>query len=394
MKKVLLVIPEKSYKSNDFVLAAKRLKIPFSIITDSQQVSESLTDNIIISNFEKKISLEVLEKLKDITHVLPVDHSSLEFASKLKDLLSATGNTYNSVMNAMDKYKSRIIFNEVTEVKINNSYVNDTEDLLTFMSKFNTGVLKPTKGTASNKVIKVTHQNMDQPLMKNIIKDCNKDELIIEEFVEGDEYAFEGMLIDSKLSKFVVFEKPLVFVEPYFEESIYITPSNLSNVIVEEAQSKIEKACQKLGLTNGPIHAEFKIANDEVFLIEINPRMIGGLCSRCLSFGLFKQSLEELILLSFSTGNFKQIELLSNYVGVLMLPVPKSGKFRSINHEEIINIENVSSVDITVSKNSSINMPPNGERYLGFVFSQGENKLVVMQALKKALKIAEPIIDS
>lgn len=394
MKKVLLVIPEKSYKSNDFVLAAKRLKIPFSIITDSQQVSESLTDNIIISNFEKEISLEVLEKLKDITHVLPVDHSSLEFASKLKDLLSATGNTYNSVMNAMDKYKSRIIFNEVTEVKINNSYVNDTEDLLTFMSKFNTGVLKPTKGTASNKVIKVTHQNMDQPLMKNIIKDCNKDELIIEEFVEGDEYAFEGMLIDSKLSKFVVFEKPLVFVEPYFEESIYITPSNLSNVIVEEAQSKIEKACQKLGLTNGPIHAEFKIANDEVFLIEINPRMIGGLCSRCLSFGLFKQSLEELILLSFSTGNFKQIELLSNYVGVLMLPVPKSGKFRSINHEEIINIENVSSVDITVSKNSSINMPPNGERYLGFVFSQGENKLVVIQALKKALKIAEPIIDS
>ena len=394
MKKVLLVIPEKSYKSNDFVLAAKRLKIPFSIITDSQQVSESLTDNIIISNFEKEISLEVLEKLKDITHVLPVDHSSLEFASKLKDLLSATGNTYNSVMNAMDKYKSRIIFNEVTEVKINNSYVNDTEELLTFMSKFNTGVLKPTKGTASNKVIKVTHQNMDQPLMKNIIKDCNKDELIIEEFVEGDEYAFEGMLIDSKLSKFVVFEKPLVFVEPYFEESIYITPSNLSNVIVEEAQSKIEKACQKLGLTNGPIHAEFKIANDEVFLIEINPRMIGGLCSRCLSFGLFKQSLEELILLSFSTGNFKQIELLSNYVGVLMLPVPKSGKFRSINHEEIINIENVSSVDITVSKNSSINMPPNGERYLGFVFSQGENKLVVMQALKKALKIAEPIIDS
>ena len=394
MKKVLLVIPEKSYKSNDFVLAAKRLKIPFSIITDSQQVSESLTDNIIISNFEKEISLEVLEKLKDITHVLPVDHSSLEFASKLKDLLSATGNTYNSVMNAMDKYKSRIIFNEVTEVKINNSYVNDTEDLLTFMSKFNTGVLKPTKGTASNKVIKVTHQNMDQPLMKNIIKDCNKDELIIEEFVEGDEYAFEGMLIDSKLSKFVVFEKPLVFVEPYFEESIYITPSNLSNVIVEEAQSKIEKACQKLGLTNGPIHAEFKIANDEVFLIEINPRMIGGLCSRCLSFGLFKQSLEGLILLSFSTGNFKQIELLSNYVGVLMLPVPKSGKFRSINHEEIINIENVSSVDITVSKNSSINMPPNGERYLGFVFSQGENKLVVMQALKKALQIAEPIIDS
>ena len=141
MKKVLLVIPEKSYKSNDFVVAAKRLKIPFSIITDSQQVSESLTDNIIISNFDEDISPEVLMKLKDITHVLPVDHSSLEFAAKLKDLLSATGNTYLSVMNAMDKYKSRIIFNEVTKVKIENTYVNDSKDLVTFMSKFDIGVL-------------------------------------------------------------------------------------------------------------------------------------------------------------------------------------------------------------------------------------------------------------
>ncbi len=394
MKKVLLVIPEKSYKSNDFVLAAKKLKIPFLIITDSQQVSERLSDNIIVYNFQEDISLEVLEKLKDITHVLPVDHSSLEFAAKLRDLLSATGNSYASVMNAMDKYKSRIIFNEVTEVKIKNAYINNPKDLITFMSKFNIGVLKPTRGTASNKVIKVTQQNMDQLLIQNIIKYCNENELIIEEFIEGDEYAFEGMLIDSKLSKFVVFEKPLAFVEPYFEESIYITPSNLSNEIIESVQKRLEKACQKLGLTNGPIHAEFKISNNEVFLIEINPRMIGGLCSRCLSFGLFKQSLEELILLSFSAGKFKQVELLSNYVGVLMLPVPKNGKFISINHNEIMEIENVSSVDITVSKNTLLQMPPNGERYLGFVFSQGENKSVVMRALKGAFKIAVPVIDS
>ena len=171
MKKVLLVIPEKSYKSNDFVLAAKKLKIPFSIITDSQQVSERLSDNIIVYNFQKDISLEILEKLKNITHILPVDHSSLEFAAKLRDLLSATGNSYVSVMNAMDKYKSRTIFNDVTEVKIKNAYINDPKDLITFMSKINIGVLKPTRGTASNKVIKVTQQNMDQLLIQNIIKD-------------------------------------------------------------------------------------------------------------------------------------------------------------------------------------------------------------------------------
>ena len=77
MKKVLLVIPELSYKSNDFVKAAKKLNIPFSIVTDSQQISEKLTDNIFISDFSLEVPQKLLEKLHDITHVLPVDHSSL-----------------------------------------------------------------------------------------------------------------------------------------------------------------------------------------------------------------------------------------------------------------------------------------------------------------------------
>ena len=93
MIKVLLVIPEKSYKSNDFVIAAKKLKIPFSIITNSEQVSEKFSNNIINTNFSEDISNEVLEKLNEITHVLPVDHSSLEYAAKLRDLLNATGNS-------------------------------------------------------------------------------------------------------------------------------------------------------------------------------------------------------------------------------------------------------------------------------------------------------------
>tara|TARA_B110001452_G_scaffold72202_1_gene58330 strand:- start:7453 stop:8637 length:1185 start_codon:yes stop_codon:yes gene_type:complete len=394
MKKVLLVIPEQSYKSNDFVLAAKRLKIPFFIITDSEQVSEKLSDNIIVSDFSKDITQIVLDKLIDITHVLPVDHSSLVYAAKLVDLLNAKGNSIYSVNLAMDKYKSREIFNEITEVKIKNKYVNNLDDVDEFVTKYKLGVLKPTKGTASNRVIKVTNQNKKDTLIKNIIKDCKKNELIIEEFVEGNEYAYEGMLINSELHKFVVFEKPLIYREPYFEESIYLTPSNLDDEVIKEVKLKLHEACKKIGLTNGPIHAEFKIFNNQVFIIEINPRMIGGLCSRCLSFGLFKQSLEELILLAFSTEKFKQIELLSNYVGVLMLPVPKSGKFVSINIDELTDIENVSSVDITVSKNSHLQMPPKGEKYLGFVFSQAESKSLVMDALKTSLKIAAPIIES
>ena len=392
MKKVLLVIPELSYKSNDFVKAATKLNIPFSIVTDSQQISEKLTDNIFISDFSLEVPKQLLEKLHDITHVLPVDHSSLRYASKLTDLLNATGNNFDSVNLAMDKYMSRNIFNEITNIRIENQYVNNITDIENFIATSKIGVLKPTKGTASNKVIKISTENINSLLIKNIIKDCKQDELVIEEFIDGDEYAYEGMLINSELSNFAVFEKPLVFVEPFFEESIYMTPSNLNETIIDEVKDKIQMACKKIGLTNGPIHAEFKVINNEIFIIEINPRMIGGLCSRCLSFGLFKQSLEELILFAFSTGTFKKLELLNKYVGVLMLPVPKTGKFVSINNEEIMEIENVSAVDITVSKNTYLEMPPSGEKYLGFVFSQGESKSNVMKALETSLEIASPII--
>ena len=104
----------------------------------------------------------------------------------------------------------------------------------------------------------------------------------------------------------------------------------------------------------------------------------------------FSLSLQEIEQLNALIGG----ENKSKYVGVLMLPVPKTGKFVSINNEEIMEIENVSSVDITVSKNTYLEMPPNGEKYLGFVFSQGESKSNVMKALETSLEIASPIIEA
>ena len=99
MNKLLLVIPENSYKSNDFVLTAERLDIDFLVITDSDQVSSQFGDTVIIQNFNEKISDETLLKLKKITHVLPVDHSALKFAGYLVDLLDAKGNISFSLLN-------------------------------------------------------------------------------------------------------------------------------------------------------------------------------------------------------------------------------------------------------------------------------------------------------
>ena len=392
MKKLLLVIPENSYKSNDFVTSAEKLDLDFLVITDSQQVSGQFSDTVIIHSFDKELENDVREKLQDVTHVLPVDHSALKFSAYLVDLLKAKGNNTKSINTAMNKFESRNIFNSISEIKIQNAIVNKIEDIEIFINKNGTSVLKPIYGTASKSVIKVDSFQENKAEVEKLMQDCSDQDLIIEEFVDGSEYALEGNLINSELNKIVIFDKPINYKEPYFEESIYIAPTEIPDKTQKEIVNLIGKACKKLGLENGPVHVEFKIHNKEIFIIEINPRMIGGLCSRCLSFGLFKTSLEEIALHAFLNNELKSIDLLSNFVGVLMIPTPISGKFISINKNELESIPNVSGVEITVSENSNLLEPPFGDKYLGFVFSQGDSKEKVMESLTLALDLANPII--
>ncbi len=393
MKKLLLVIPENSYKSNDFVTSAEKLDIDFLVITDSQQVSGQFSDTVIIHSFDKQIDDDTKQKLKDITHVLPVDHSALKFSSYLVDLLNAKGNNSISINNAMNKFKSRNIFNSISKIKIQNTVVKNIEDIELFVNKNGPSVLKPIYGTASKSVIKIKNLQENRIEIEKLMEDCSDQNLIIEKFVDGKEYALEGNLINSVLKKIVIFDKPINYKEPYFEESIYITPAEIPEETQNDIVDLIGKACKELGLENGPVHVEFKIHDEKIFIIEINPRMIGGLCSRCLSFGLFKTSLEEIALHAFLNDELKSIELLSNFVGVLMIPTPKSGKFISINKDELEKIPNISGVEITVSENSHLLEPPFGDKYLGFVFSQGESKEKVLESLTFALNLANPIIE-
>jgi biotin carboxylase len=392
MKKLLLVIPENSYKSNDFVTSAEKLDLDFLVITDSQQVSGQFSDTVIIHSFDKELENDVREKLQDVTHVLPVDHSALKFSAYLVDLLNAKGNNTKSINTAMNKFESRKIFNSISEIKIQNAIVKKIEDIEIFINENGTSVLKPIYGTASKSVIKVESFQENRTAVEKLMQDCSDQDLIIEKFVDGSEYALEGNLINSELNKIVIFDKPINYKEPYFEESIYIAPTGIPDKTQKEIVNLIGKACKKLGLENGPVHVEFKIHNNEIFIIEINPRMIGGLCSRCLSFGLFKTSLEEIALHAFLNNELKSIDLLSNFVGVLMIPTPISGKFISINKNELESIPNVSGVEITVSENSNLLEPPFGDKYLGFVFSQGDSKEKVMESLTLALNLANPII--
>ncbi|MBK77052.1 MAG: hypothetical protein CL518_00530, partial [Actinobacteria bacterium] len=219
------MIPENSYKSNDFVVAAEKLGIDFLIITDSEQVSSKFSDTVIINKFDAELNKNNIKKLKDVTHVLPVDHSALKFSGYLVDLLEVKGNKLESINLSMNKYESRKIFNSLLDIKANNEIIKNIDDINIFINKNGTSVLKPNYGTASKSVLKINNVEKNKEQIEKLMQDCFDQDLVIEEYIDGKEYALEGTIINSELKKIVIFDKPVEYKHPYFEESIYITPS-------------------------------------------------------------------------------------------------------------------------------------------------------------------------
>jgi len=211
---------------------------------------------------------------------------------------------------------------------------------------------------------------------------------LIEGYIPGVEVALEGLLDRDRLHCLALFDKPDPLEGPYFEETIYVTPSRLpletQNRIVETA----EAAARGLGLQTGPIHAELRINDDGPWIVEVAGRSIGGLCSRILRFGMEVgngSSLEELILRQACGLPLESLERESQAGGVMMIPIPEAGILRRVNGvEEARGLAGIEDVQITARLDQSLVPLPEGDAYLGFIFAKGSSPAQVEELLRKA----------
>src|SRR5262249_59246442 len=82
-----------------------------------------------------------------------------------------------------------------------------------------------------------------------------------------------------------VFDKPDPLEGPFFEETIYVTPSRLPECWQSRVMDATVQAVAALGLKDGPIHAELRLNDQGPWVIEVGARSIGGLCARALRVG-------------------------------------------------------------------------------------------------------------
>jgi biotin carboxylase len=214
--------------------------------------------------------------------------------------------------------------------------------------------------------------------------DPHAQQILVEEYVPGVEVALECLLEAGELRPLAIFDKPDPLVGPFFEETLYVTPSRLP----EAAQARIvdlaRQAARALGLMDGPVHAELRLEGDRAWVIEMAARTIGGLCSRTLRFGT-GMGLEELVVrhaLGLPASAIKREE---RAAGAMMLPIPRAGILHEVHGiDEARALPLVEEVEISIRPGEEVVPLPEGHRYLGFVFARGPSPDAVEEALRAA----------
>ena len=209
--------------------------------------------------------------------------------------------------------------------------------------------------------------------------------ILVEDYLPGAEVALEGLLDDGRLRVLAIFDKPDPLEGPFFEETIYVTPSRLPEPVQAEIADAVSSAAAALGLETGPVHAELRLPGGPPVLLEIAPRSIGGHCARVLRFGPERIRLEELILRHALGMDVAGLEREPEAAGVMMIPIPCAGVLRDVRGlADAQRVPGVEDVTIAIPIGQQVVPLPEGSRYLGFIFARAAQPADVEAALRAA----------
>jgi biotin carboxylase len=216
--------------------------------------------------------------------------------------------------------------------------------------------------------------------------DCHPDDepILVEAYVPGEEVAVEALLRAGDLEVLAVFDKPDPLTGPYFEETLYVTPSRLPAATQEGIAAAVGDAAAAIGLTEGPVHAELRIDPEgRPWILELAARTIGGLCARTLRFAA-GVTLEELVL-RHALGLPLDPRRETIAAGVMMLPIPTAGRLVAVHgQEEARAVPGISALELSIRPGGTVVPLPEGDRYLGFLFARGPSPADVETALRAA----------
>jgi biotin carboxylase len=400
MPRVMLLLPTTTWRAEAFLTAARRLGLDVTVATDRELVwTEREPERVMALDFARgETAAETVVGFArewPLAAVVGVDDDTTVLAAAIARRLGLAHNPLAAVESARDKLRQRTLLRDAGLPVPRFTRCRLDEDPAAVGARVGFPcVLKPLRLAASRGVMRADDATALGEAMRRLaallaspdVGACGEwaETALAEAFVPGREVALEGLVEDGALRVLALFDKPDPLDGPFFEESIYVTPSRLA----AEAQAAIAecaaRAVRALGLTRGPVHAELRVNERGPWVIEVAARPIGGLCSRVLRFG-DGVSLEELILrqaMGMETAGFARE---ARSAGVMMIPIPGAGVLERVEGvDEAAGVPGIEQVAIVAHPGERLVPFPEGSRYPGFLFARGASPAAVEGALREA----------
>ena len=400
MDRLLLLLPTTTYRTEDFLAAARKLAVDIVCASERPNTLQAhLPDSFLTLDFADPAGAAAIvadfSRTRALRAVVGVDDVTSLAAAAIAERLGLTSSGVAAIQTARDKYQMRecLAAAGLPIPRYRRIALADNPFLAARGVAFPC-VLKPLTLSASRGVIRANNIDQFMAAFRRIAALLARDDvsvsgdgaqfLLAEAFVPGIEVALEGLLVDGRLHTLALFDKPDPLDGPFFEETIYVTPSRLPEGVQAHIREVTGSACAALGLAEGPVHAELRVNADGPWVLEIAPRSIGGLCSRTLRFGT-GLTLEELILCHALGRPLASLDRERRAAGVMMIPIPRAGRLHAVRGEaEARAVAGIEDVTITAHREQELVPLPEGWQYLGFIFARADTPAAVEAALRDA----------
>jgi formate-dependent phosphoribosylglycinamide formyltransferase (GAR transformylase) len=408
------LLPTTTYRAAAFVEAARQIGVDLTVASEQSSTLEAANPaGLLTLDFEQPEraadAVHVFGKQHPINGVVGVDDRTAIVAAAIATRLGLKGNPVHAAIAASDKYLQRELLAKAA-VPIPRFLMRSLEDDPIAIAKSISYpcVLKPVRLSASRGVIRADNAQSflsARERLRAILTDpetaaaCGDRarQYLIEEFIPGYEVALEGLVVNRRLHVLAIFDKPDPLDGPFFEETIYLTPSSVPAGLQSAIKACADRAVRALGISDGPIHAELRYNERGPWLIELAARPIGGRCSAVLKFGEGGRgkgvTLEEIILRHVLGMPIPTLQRERLAAGVMMIPIPGAGTLREVRGvDEAKRVPLVEDVQITAHRGERLIPFPEGSRYPGFIFARGETPAVVEAALRDAHRRLEFVL--
>ena len=392
-KRLLLIGATTGYQTRAFAGAAERLGFELVLATDRCHVlDDPWGDRAIPLRFEDpRGAAETLAAEAGVDGLVAVGDRPAYIAALAAELMGIPYNSPDSVEASGNKFLARERFRAAGLLVPDFHRISLAEgpDHAAQQARYPC-VVKPLALSASRGVIRADHpeefiaafRRIESLLSNPDIARLHEDQdrfLQVESFIAGREFALEGILSHGQLRVLALFDKPDPLDGPFFEETIYVTPSRESLLTQDAIARATHAAVEALGLTEGPIHAEMRVNRSGVWILEVAARPIGGLCARVIP------GLEDLILRHAAGVDAGTLTMPTPAAGVMMIPIPREGIYVAVQGlDQARSAPGIEDVIVTAKKGQKLIPLPEGASYLGFIFARAETPDAAEQALRNA----------